>query len=97
MELLTAPEREDRPQNVDAIMAEIDGVLGYVKGQKPDASAMARHRTKASFQGVTLETMRAATATGLLTGTAKIDLPEVPATNPASTILLSAQEAYHQP
>jgi tetratricopeptide (TPR) repeat protein len=77
-------------------MAEIDGVLGYVKGQKPDATAMARHRTKASFQGVTLETMRSATAYGLLTGTAKIELPKWPATNPASTILLSAQEAYHQ-
>ncbi len=96
VELLTAPEREDRPQNVDAIMVEIDGVMGYVKGQKPDAAALARHRTKATFQGVTLETMRAATATGLLTGTAKIELPEVPTTNPAATILLSAQEAYHQ-
>ncbi len=96
VEWLTAPERENRPQNVDAILAEIEGVLGYVKGQKPDTSAMAKHRQKASFQGVTIETMRAATATGLLTGTAKIDLPEVPVTNPASTILLSAQEAYHQ-
>jgi Flp pilus assembly protein TadD len=96
VEWLTAPQREDRPQNVDEIIAEIDGVLGYVKGQKPDARAMAVHREKASFAGVTLETMRAMTGTGLVTGTAKIDLPEVPQTNPASTVLISAQEAYHQ-
>ncbi len=30
------------------------------------------------------------------TGTVKIDLPQVAATNPAATILLSAQEAYEQ-
>lgn len=94
VEWLTAPQREDRPQNVDQIMAEIDGVLGYVKGQKPDARAMAQHK-KASFKGVTLETMQMTPSTGLLTGTAKIELPEVLPTNPASTILLSAQEAYH--
>jgi tetratricopeptide (TPR) repeat protein/RNA polymerase subunit RPABC4/transcription elongation factor Spt4 len=96
VEWLTAPERSDRPQSVEAIMAEIDGVLGYVKGQKPDARSMARHREKASFKGVTVETMRAMTGTGVVTGTVKIDLPEVPVTNPASTILLSAQEAYQQ-
>jgi len=96
VEWLTAPERNDRPQNVDAIMAEIDGVMGYVKGQKPDARTMNRQRQKASFQGVTVETMRAATRTGMVTGTAKIDLPQAPQTNPASTVLLSAQEAYQQ-
>jgi serine/threonine protein kinase len=96
VEWLTAEEREDRPQNVDAIMAEIDGVLGYVKGQKPDARAMSRHREKANFAGVTVETMRAATRTGMVTGTAKIDLPEAPRNNPAATVLLTAQEAYQQ-
>jgi serine/threonine-protein kinase PknG len=94
VEWLTAPAREDRPQDVDQIVDEIDGVMGYVKGQKPDARALARHK-KASFKGITLETMRTATPTSLLTGTAKIDLPEVSPTNPASTILLGAQEAYH--
>jgi serine/threonine protein kinase len=96
VEWLTAPNREDRPQNVDEIVAEIDGVLGYVKGQKPDARALAKHREKADFTGVTMETMRAATGTGVVSGTVKIDLPEVPHTNPASTVLLSAQEAYQQ-
>ncbi|HEX2906330.1 MAG TPA: tetratricopeptide repeat protein [Phototrophicaceae bacterium] len=96
VEWLTAPARQERPQNVDEILVEIDGVLGYVKGQKPDARALAAHRQKASFKGVTVETMRAATGTGLVTGTAKIDLPGVPTTNPAATVLLSAQEAYHQ-
>jgi tetratricopeptide (TPR) repeat protein len=96
VEWLTAPAREDRPQHVDEIMREIDGVLGYVKGQKPDVRAIIHQRDKANFQGVTLETMRTISGTGLLNGTAKIDLPEVPANNPASTILLSAQEAYHQ-
>lgn len=96
VEWLTAPERDDRPQNVDAIAAEIDGVMGYVKGQKPDARAMKRQRQKANFAGVTVETMRAATRTGMVTGTAKIDLPQAPPTNPASTVLLSAQEAYQQ-
>lgn len=96
VEWMTAPEREDRPQNVDVILAEIDGVLGYVKNQKADARALARHRKKASFQGVTLDTMRTATGTSQITGTAKIDLPEVQVTNPAATVLLSAHEAYHQ-
>jgi serine/threonine protein kinase len=96
VEWLTAHNREDRPQNVDEVLAEIDGVLGYVKGQKPDARAMAKHREQANFSGVTLETMRAATGTGVVSGTVKIELPEVPVTNPASTVLLSAQEAYQQ-
>jgi serine/threonine protein kinase len=96
VEWLTAAQRQDRPQNVDEIINEIEGVLGYVKGQKPDARAMAVQREKASFAGVTLETMRTMTGTGLVNGTAKIDLPEVPQNNPASTVLLSAQEAYHQ-
>lgn len=96
VEWLTATEREDRPQNVDAIATEIDGVIGYVKGQKPDARAIKRQRQRANFAGVTVETMRAATRTGMVTGTAKIDLPEAPPTNPAATVLLSAQEAYQQ-
>jgi tetratricopeptide (TPR) repeat protein len=94
VEWLTMPQREDRPQNVDQIMTELDGVMGYVKGQRPDARALARHK-KASFQGVTLETMHMTPSTGLITGTAKIDLPDVAPTNPASTILIGAQEAYH--
>jgi tetratricopeptide (TPR) repeat protein len=40
--------------------------------------------------------MRASSGTGVVSGTVKIDLPEVPPTNPASTVLLSAQEAYQQ-
>ncbi|MEP7289722.1 MAG: tetratricopeptide repeat protein [Chloroflexota bacterium] len=96
VEWLTAANREDRPQNVDAILTELDGVLGYVKGQKPDGFAVARQRQKANFTNTTLDTMRAVTGTGLVTGTAKIDLPEVPTTNPAATVLLSAQEAYQQ-
>ncbi len=96
VEWLTAHNREDRPQSVDEILAEIDGVLGYVKGQKPDARAMAKHHAKADFTNVTLDTMRAVTGTGVVSGTVKIDLPEVPLTNPASTVLLSAQEAYQQ-
>jgi serine/threonine protein kinase len=96
VEWLTAHNREDRPQSVAEILSEIDGVLGYVKNQKPDTRAMAKHREKANFSGVTIETMRAATGTGVVSGTVKIDLPEVPVTNPASTVLLSAQEAYQQ-
>src|SRR5262249_4026994 len=96
VEWLTAHNREDRPQSVDEILAEIDGVLGYVKGQKPDAHALAKHREKANFAGVTIETMRTPSGTGVVSGTVKIELPEVPATTPASTVLLSAQEAYQQ-
>lgn len=92
VEWLTARLREDRPQNVAEIMVELDGVLGYVKGQTPDARAVADHRQQANFTGVTLATMHSQTGTG----TVKIDLPQVEATNPAATILLKAQEAYEQ-
>src|SRR5262249_40291470 len=81
---------------VDEILAEIDGVIGYVKGQTPDMTAFKRQREKANFQGVTLEQLRTRTETGVVTGTIKIDLPEVAPTNPASTVLLTAQEAYQQ-
>jgi serine/threonine protein kinase len=90
VEWLTARLREDRPQNVDEIMAELDGVLGYVKGQKPDLIA-AKKQQSANFQGVTRQTM---SKTG--TGTVKIELPTVEATNPAATLILRAQEAYEQ-
>ncbi len=94
VEWLTAPRREDRPQSVDAIMNELDGVLGYVKGQKPDRFAFAnRQHTDADF---TTATQRYTTGTSLITGTIKMDLPEVAATNPAATILVNAQEAYQQ-
>ncbi|MFN8531514.1 MAG: tetratricopeptide repeat protein [Anaerolineae bacterium] len=96
VEWLTAAEREDRPQNVDEILAEIDGVIGYVKGQKPDATAARQHSAAVSFNGVTLETIRQNTRTGVVTGTVKIELPSVPPANPASTVLLTAQEAYQQ-
>ncbi len=96
VEWLTAPERENRPQSVDEIMTEIDGVIGYVKGQSPDMTAFKRQRERASFAGVTLETIRQTSDTGIVTGTVKIDLPEVAPTNPASTVMLTAQEAYHQ-
>lgn len=96
VEWLTAQERADRPQNVDEITEQLDGVLGYVRGQKPDERAMKRQRQRASFKGVTVETMRAATQTGVVAHTAKIELPQVPQTNPASTVLLSAQEAFLQ-
>jgi tetratricopeptide (TPR) repeat protein len=96
VEWLTAQEREARPQSVEEILAEIDGVIGYVKGQTPDMTAFKRHREEASFNGVTLETMRTMTDTGIVSGTVKIELPEVPPTNPASTVLLAAQEAYQQ-
>jgi serine/threonine protein kinase len=93
VEWLTARLREDRPQSVDEISTELDGVIGYVKGQKPDklAAATARQRATANFTGVTHATM---TATG--TGTVKIELPAVETTNPAATIILKAQEAYEQ-
>ncbi|MBI1258204.1 MAG: tetratricopeptide repeat protein [Chloroflexi bacterium] len=96
VEWLTAQEREQRPQNVDQIMAEIDGVIGYVKGQTPDMTAFRRQREQASFQGVTLEQLRTRTETGVVTGTVKIELPEIAPSNPASTVLLGAQEAYQQ-
>jgi serine/threonine protein kinase len=94
VEWLTADNRDDRPQSVDAIMAEIDGVIGYVKGQSPDMQAFKRQR--ANFQGVTLETLQTHNETGVVTGTVKIDLPEIAPNNPASTVLLTAQEAYQQ-
>lgn len=96
VEWLTAPNREDRPQSVDEILAEIDGVIGYVRGQKPDIRAIPR--AEASFKGVTLQTMQAKAQTGTIygSGTVKIDLPEVAHVNPAATILLKAQEAYQQ-
>ncbi|MCI0348609.1 MAG: hypothetical protein L0Z53_04215, partial [Acidobacteriales bacterium] len=93
VEWLTAPEREDRPQSVDEIETQLEGVLGYVKGQKPGKPVA---RKPASFAGVTLDTVRVNTHTGVVSGTVKIDLPEIHAKNPASTILLSAQEAYQQ-
>ncbi|MEP7291439.1 MAG: tetratricopeptide repeat protein, partial [Chloroflexota bacterium] len=96
VEWLTAQEREARPQNVDEILGEIDGVIGYVKGQTPDITAFKRQQAKANFAGVTLATIRANTGTGVVTGTIKIELPPAPATNPASTVLLTAQEAYQQ-
>lgn len=96
VEWLTARERPGRPQNVDEILSEIDGVMGYVKGQQPDAVAAKIHQAAVSFKGVTLETVRQNTKTGVVTGTVKIDLPAIPATNPASTVLLTAQEAYQQ-
>ncbi len=95
VEWLTAQERENRPQSVAEILDEIDGVIGYVKGQTPDMHAFTQ-RQQVSFAGVTLDTMRTTQATGVLGGTVKIDLPTVAKTNPASTILLTAQEAYHQ-
>ncbi|MDX2159991.1 MAG: tetratricopeptide repeat protein [bacterium] len=96
VEWLTAPERENRPQNVDQIVAEIDGVIGYVKGQRPDATAMRQQRAKADFKGVTLDTIRQNERTGIVSGTIKIELPPVEASTPASTVLLTAQEAYQQ-
>lgn len=96
VEWLTAEERENRPQNADEIMAEIDGVIGYVKGQTPDMKAFRDQQEKANFKGVTLETMKRVSGTGVVTGTVKIELPQVEATNPASTVLLTAQEAYQQ-
>lgn len=96
VEWLTAQEREARPQNADEILAEIDGVIGYVKGQTPDMAAFNRQKAKANFAGVTLDTIRANTGTGVVTGTIKIELPQVAPTNPASTVLLTAQEAYQQ-
>ena len=59
-------------------------------------TAFKRQREQANFQGVTLETMRTNTETGVVTGTVKIELPEIAPNNPASTVLLSAQEAYQQ-
>jgi serine/threonine-protein kinase PknG len=94
IEWLTAPERENRPQNVAEIIAQIDGVLGYVRGQQPDRKTVARR--EANFKGVTLETLKTNANTGVVTHTVKIDLPEVPPQNPASTVLLSAQDAYQQ-
>lgn len=96
VEWLTAQEREDRPQSVEEIEAEIDGVIGYVKGQTPDMQAFRAQREQANFAGVTLETMRKTTGTGVVAGTVKIELPQVPPTNPASTVILTAQEAYQQ-
>lgn len=96
VEWLTAQERDERPQNVDEIFSEIDGVIGYVKGQMPNAQAFKRQRAAASFAGVTLETMQQTTSTGVVSSTIKIDLPEVAPANPASTLMLSAQEAYRQ-
>src|SRR5258708_3188640 len=83
VEWLTAPAREDRPQNVDMIMAELDGVIGYVKGLKATSFAT-RKRDKADFTHTTQAMMT--TTTGIVTGTARIDLPDVPQTNPAATI-----------
>src|SRR5690349_20745594 len=77
-------------------MAEIDGVIGYVKGQTPNMQAFKQQRTAASFAGVTLETIRQASGTGVVSGTVKLDLPEIVAANPAATLLLNAQEAYRQ-
>lgn len=94
VEWLTATNREDRPQNVDAIVAELEGVLGYVKNQKSDRS-VAHERLKPDFTQAT-QLRQTGTGTALVTGTVKIDLPEAPANNPAKTILLSAQEAYQQ-
>ena len=37
---------------------EIDGVIGYVKGQKPDVAAAKRHSAAVNFTGVTLDTIR---------------------------------------
>ncbi len=96
VEWLTAEQRENRPQSVDDILAEIDGVTGYVRGQKPDALAARRHHVEANFAGVTLETIRQNTQTGVVTGTMKIDLPPIATGNPASTVLLTAQNAYQQ-
>jgi serine/threonine protein kinase len=94
LEWLTAPNREDRPQNVDAIMAQLDGVIGYVKGQKPDKFAFAsQQRTSADFSHATQRYM---SGTTLITGTVRIDMPDMSTNNPAATILLSAQEAYQQ-
>ncbi len=96
VEWLTAQERDARPQNVDQIAAEIDGVIGYVKGQAPDVTAFRKQREKANFTGVTLQTMKTLSDTGVVTGTVKIELPEIAPSNPASTVLLTAQEAYQQ-
>lgn len=96
VEWLTAEERDDRPQTVDEIIAEIDGVIGYVKGQTPDIKVFRAQHESASFRGVTLETLKKTSQTGVVNSTVKIELPEVAPTNPASTVLLSAQEAYQQ-
>lgn len=96
VEWLTAQERDAGPQSVDEILAEIDGVIGYVKGQTPDMTAFKLQREKANFTGVTMDTIRANTGTGVVTGTIKIELPQVAPSNPASTVLLTAQEAYQQ-
>ncbi len=97
VEWLTAINRDDRPQNVDAIMAELDGVLGYVKGQQPRMNAAQRavKRLAPEFSSSTMP-MPQTTTTGTLTGTVKIELLQVEASNPAATILISAQEAYEQ-
>jgi serine/threonine protein kinase len=88
---LTEFERDDRPQSVREIEVQLDGVLGYVKGQKPGKTVS--HR-RGNFTGVTLDTMRLNAQTGVVNTTVKIDLPEIHVKNPASTILIAAQEAY---
>ena len=97
VEWLTAANREDRPQNVDAILAELDGVLGYVKGQQPrlNVAQRAAKRPLPEFSSATMPMPQTST-TGALTGTVKIELPQVAANNPAATILVGAQEAYEQ-
>jgi serine/threonine protein kinase len=93
VEWLTATDRDDRPQSVDDIMAELEGVLGYVKGQKSDIK-IARQRAKADFTRVS---RAVSSTTGVVTtDTVRIDLPDVARTNPAATILLAAQDAYQQ-
>lgn len=88
---LTAFEREDRPQSVREIEIQLDGVLGYVKGQKTGRTVS--HK-RGNFTGVTLDTMRLNAQTGVVPTTVKIELPEIHVKNPASTILIAAQEAY---
>ncbi len=96
VEWLTAYNRDDRPQNVDEILTELDGVLGYVKGQTPDKRLMTARANPAQFTKATVAMTSPTTGALTSTGTVKIDLPQVEATNPAATILISAQEAYEQ-
>ncbi len=96
VEWLTAYNRDDRPQNVDSIMEELDGVLGYVRGQTAEKRNASPRATAPTFSQSTVQMTSTATETLAGTGTVKIELPQVAANNPASTVLISAQEAYEQ-
>jgi len=95
VEWLTAYNRDERPQNIDLILEEIDGVIGYVKGQTAQLRTAAPRATAPHFSQQTVH-LDATTGSISGTGTVKIELPQVSANNPASTVLISAQEAYEQ-